>query len=63
VADQQQIGRGTRDDLAANLVGRRTDDGAPEAGGEEGDEEDEQQNDEPARACAPARVRASVPGQ
>ena len=63
VANQQQIGRGTCHDLAANLVGRRTDDGAPKAGGKESEEDDEQQNEEPARAGAPAYVSVSVPGQ
>jgi len=47
VADQQQIGRGTCDDLATNLVGCRTDDGAPETRGEESEEDDEQDNDDP----------------
>lgn len=64
MADQQEIGRGPRDDLAADLVGGGTYDGAPETGGEENEEKDEEEDEEPARADrAPARGRASSYGR
>jgi hypothetical protein len=63
MADQQEIGCRPGDDLAANFVGRGAHDGAPETGCEEDDEQDEQDNEEPARARAPARLRASGPVQ
>ena len=63
MADQQQIGRGARDDFAADLVGGGTHDGTPETSGEEHDEEGEEDDDEPARAGAPALGRLSGRGQ
>jgi hypothetical protein len=62
VANEDEIGRGTGDELTTDLVGGRTDDRSPEPGGEETNQDDEEDNDEPARGGAPAqRPRASAP--
>ena len=55
MADEDEIGGGTRDELATDLVRGGTDDGAPETGSEECDQDDEQNDDEPARGGAPAQ--------
>jgi hypothetical protein len=54
MADEQEIRRGTRDDLAADFVSRRAHHRAPQAGGKENDENDEEEDDEPARTGTPA---------
>src|SRR5262249_36355937 len=63
MANEQKIRRGSRDDLATDFVGRRTDDCPPEAGGKEDDGNDGEKDDEPARAGTPARRKLSVRGQ
>jgi hypothetical protein len=49
VANQEQVRRRTRHDRAADLVGRRPEDGAPEAGGEGHEQRREQQRGDGAR--------------
>lgn len=52
--DEEEIGRGPRHHLTADLEGGGTHDGAPQTGGEQANENDEEDDDEPARAGAPA---------
>lgn len=49
MADDDQVVGGAGDDLTANLVGGRPQDGTPDAGGEGSQEKDEEPAEEPAR--------------
>lgn len=63
VSDHEQVGRRARDDLAADLVGGGTDDGAPQPGRERDQQRREDRGDDgaPAAEVAGGLARTSVP--
>jgi len=59
MTNQKQVGSRALYDLTTDFVSGRTDDGAPEADGEQDDEQDEQDDDKPdLRSNRPARTSA-----